>query len=262
MSGPTGVNVDHLRNARVAVVTSDTDWVEEATMKQAHEWLCSLGVPLTYFVTQAYDVLVADAAVPVEIAPHPNFRDTDLLGEEVLRCLEFAPGAVSCRAHSCLWSERLRPILRRYGLKYSSAAMQYLQPGIIPSRIGHELTEIPLFWMDMFHLELCEREGRPPFDLDALGLDRPGLKVLDVHPVHLALNTRSLAHYEKAKMHYHDPERLVECRGEGTGMQTFFHDVVKRLVESGYEFCLLREVTSVLRRKVGSVQIEVMTETR
>ncbi|OHB69188.1 MAG: hypothetical protein A2V70_02115 [Planctomycetes bacterium RBG_13_63_9] len=230
-----------MQDMRIAVITCDTDWVEEETMEQAYDALCSLGKPVTYFLTQRYGLFSGKSALPAELAVHPNYEATLDLQGELRRCLAFVPGAQSFRAHSLFWTERLRPVLWDHGITVSSSVMMYLQAGIHPYPIAHGITEIPLFWMDMFHMEMCALAGMPPFDAGRLHLEYAGLKVLDIHPVHIVLNTQSLGHYRHAKQYYHQPGELAARRAGGRGVWDFFRDMVGRLDALGYHFCLLRD---------------------
>ena len=230
---------------RVAVISCDTDWAEEETLWETHDLLCSLGRPITYFVTRRYGFEDAAPAVPLEIGPHPSFE----VGEPELSLrasMAFSPGAVSFRAHALYYSSRLRPLLREQGIRYSSSAMMYLQPGLRTYEIGYQLTEVPLFWMDSFHLEYCELAGRSAHQLPAAELSQPGLKVLAVHPVHLALNTESREHYRRARHLYHDPAGLRREQCRGPGMRDLFLEIVAELERLEYRFVLVRDAAAAL----------------
>ena len=82
---------------------------------------------------------------------------------------------------------------------------------------------MPFLWSDDKHLELGGR-----FAADAVGLDAPGLKVLNFHPVHVFLNTETPAHYGRAKAAYHDPAALARERGPH-GIGDLFAEVVERV---------------------------------
>jgi len=122
----------------------------------------------------------------------------------------------------------------------------YLQPGLRTYAVGYGLTEVPVFWMDAFHLEYCELDGRPALEVPRAALERPGLKVLDVHPVHLALNTQSREHYQGAKHVYHDAAAFRRKRRSGRGIRDLFVDMVRSLEEMDYEFVLLRDAAAAL----------------
>jgi Polysaccharide deacetylase len=191
-------------------------------------------------VTGRYDLQDQPGAVPVEFGPHPDLsaRDPE---PAIDASMAFTPGAVSFRAHSLHFSERLRPILRKHGIRFSSSAQMYLQPGVRTYEVGYGLTEVPVFWMDAFHLEYSELSGRPRFEVPREALMQPGLKVLAVHPVHLVLNTESRRHYRDSRHVYHDAPALRARRWNGRGIADLFTDMVRTLEELGYEFVLLRE---------------------
>ena len=232
--------------ARLAVLTCDSDWVHPDTMADAAEVLRATGLPVTFFVTDTYPVLSA-AHASWETEPHPNFEGREDLKAALQAAIAHAPGATCYRGHSCFWSERLRAILRELGLTRSSSVLQYGMPGIVPFELGPGLTEIPIFWMDIFHLEYCELQGHDPYNLDRLALDRLGLKVLDVHPIHLMLNTESRLHYNSVRSFYQQPEKIRQLRHRGRGLCDVTHAVIERLTNAGYKFCLISEVMQRLQ---------------
>src|SRR5262249_50748614 len=68
--------------------------------------------------------------------------------------------------------------------------------------------------------------GATGFDVAALALDRPGLKVFDFHPNIVYLNSSGDAAYMATKNFYHDPERLLAAREPGRGARTLLIDLL------------------------------------
>ena len=118
-----------------------------------------------------------------------------------------APGAIGVRAHALHYNYRLLAAYDRLGLRYDSNVVMYNRPGIEPYRLTPAIWELPVFFMDDIHLVM--QHGRAgAFELESLDLASPGLKVFDLHPHHVFLNTEDLARYDRAKASYHDPDGL------------------------------------------------------
>jgi hypothetical protein len=84
---------------------------------------------------------------------------------------------------------------------------------------------IPTYYAD--HLDIIE--GLTGFDIAALGLDRPGLKVLDFHPNIVYLNAPADDFYAGTKTFYHDADRLLAARHKGRGARTLLLDLLAHI---------------------------------
>lgn len=228
---------------KIAALTVDTDWVPEALMEEVVGTVIPSDIPATYFVTQSYKCLVN-----CEKAPHANYLHMADLGGALDSALKHCKGAVGHRAHSCVWSERLRALFRERGILYDSSVMMYLESGIRPFRLGARLWELPLYFMDFFHMEYCELSGLRPFDLALFPLEQEGLKIFDFHPIHLFLNTPSLANYAIAKPHYQDVDALRKFVYSGYGTRNLLVDLIRLLRKNEYEFVSLEGINKSLER--------------
>ena len=89
---------------------------------------------------------------------------------------------------------------------------------------------VPVAWGDYMMLQRPVRWQLPRAAADGAHVR---CVVLNLHPVHVFLNTTSLAHYARAKNAYHEPRRLAGFRAEGTPgvrtfLESFLHDVSQR----------------------------------
>jgi len=89
------------------------------------------------------------------------------------------------------------------GLKYDCNLYLPKQEGLRPFVNWNGLIRIPYFWEDGGHMLYGD-----PWTPGALGMDRPGLKIFNFHPVHIFLNTEKLERYREAKPHLKDAEKL------------------------------------------------------
>ena len=107
----------------------------------------------------------------------------------------------------------------------------------------HEIVEIPTYYADHFDV----MTGATGFDLTRLGLDRPGLKVFDFHPNIIFVNASTDAEYIATKSFYHDPERLLAVRRQGTGARTLLLDLLAAVCTRGLPTATVGEVNAHCR---------------
>ena len=222
MSSPLAVAAD----ASPVCLTLDLDWAPDHVLQDTRLLLQQVGLPATIFAThQSPAVTTLLALVGCETGVHPNFlggADEDAV---LTRLLTAFPTAAGVRSHELYFNSRLLPLFQRKGVRYFSNDLMFLHSGLQPYYDWSGLVRLPLYWEDDVHCLYFD--GR--FDCAALQLDRPGLKVLNFHPVHLFLNTREIADYQAAKPALADPAAARAFRREGLGIRTLFLDLVGRL---------------------------------
>ena len=224
-------------------VTLDVDWAPDFAIDLAAEILTEHGVRATWFVTHAsvaIDRLRENDLF--ELGIHPNFLPRSTHGADdasvLAHCLTLVPDALSMRTHGLYQST---PLLSRvmHDTPIELDASLFL-PGasnLAPVRYaygGGSLLRVPYVWEDDVAMENGD------WDLDAL-LDRPGLNVLDFHPVHVALNSSSMASYRAllAGGPLQDARADDASVAEGYGTRTFFDALAHRLASGGMQ---LREL--------------------
>src|SRR5215469_15682713 len=184
--------------------TVDVEWAADEVLADLRRLFDQHGIRATFFVTHA------GVTVPGhERGLHPNFRrngdtvrllrqaaggrNVDDMGDDEIHAhvvsttLAFAPEAKGLRTHSLYYDSTLLPLYRRLGLEYDCSYRLPLVQSLRPFWMQHEVLEIPTYYADHFDL-MTAATG---FDVARLGLDRPGLKVLDFHPNMIFLNCGS-----------------------------------------------------------------------
>jgi hypothetical protein len=207
-------------------LTLDLDWAPDHVLADTRELLREAGLPVTIFATHATPGVTEVCTLPAcETGVHPNFLGA--ADEEAVlgRLLDAFPGAVGVRCHALFYHSRLLPLFHRRGVRYFSNDLMFLQPGLAPYFDWSGLVRLPIYWEDDVHCQYFD--GR--FDLAALRLDRPGLKVLNFHPVHLFLNTARLEDYQAAKPRLADPVAARAHRRSGPGIRSLFLEVTRGL---------------------------------
>ncbi len=207
-------------------LTLDLDWAPDHVLEDTRLLLQQVGLPATIFTTHespAVDALLA--LETVETGVHPNFLggvDEDAVLTRLLRAF---PGAVGVRNHALFYHSRLLPLFSRNGIRYFSNDLMFLHPGLVPYYDWSGLVRLPIYWEDDVHCQYFS--GR--FDLPALRLAAPGLKIFNFHPVHLYLNTCEMSDYEAAKPVLADPAAARARRREGPGIRSLFLALAGRL---------------------------------
>src|SRR5271166_4767003 len=140
-------------------------------------------------------------------------NESDLYRHVLRTTLSFAPEAKGVRNHSLFYDSLMMPLYREFGLEYDSSYQLPLIPGLQPIWKEYDVLELPIYFADHFEL----KAGATGFDIAQLHLNRPGLKVINLHPNLVYLNAVSDEHYISTKTFYHDPERLLATRFTGRG---------------------------------------------
>jgi hypothetical protein len=214
--------------------TIDMDWAPQAVIDDTLALLAAYDVPATLFLTNPLPTLDVGHH---ELALHPNFEQSSD-PQRVLAELKAgaAPNAIGVRAHALHYNYRLLAPYDRLGLRYDSNVVMYNRPGIEPYRLTPAIWELPVFFMDYIHLVM--QHGRAgAFAPESLDLAAPGMKVFDLHPHHVFLNTEDLARYDRAKASYHDPDGLrrhANPESSGTGIRVLLRRVLERVRAEGW----------------------------
>ncbi len=185
----------------------DQDWAPPWATLDVHNLLKDAGVSGTLFVTHVCPSLESmgsnTQAGLCELGWHPNFLPGSSQGatqKEVLDTLaQWLPEAVGVRGHFLVRSTALWLEYGRRGLLYDSSDLLDGQTHLQPLKAWNNLARLPIFWEDDVHMA----HGRP-FDLSAIDLESPGMKVFDFHPVHIALNGADMDAYADLKRHLTD----------------------------------------------------------
>ena len=232
------------------VLSCDTDWASEPLIADLADFAKSLGIRPTWFATHKSAVVEEMGAKgEAEIGVHPNFRPGSTHGDDVEAVIDhvmgLVPGAKSFRSHSYFDSTPIAQSLKSRGITCDSNLCVFLQDDLVPLRHCSGLMRLPVFWEDDIHF--CWPDTTWNLDTYYRYFTTPGLKVLDVHPIHFALNTPNLDFYRgldvpTGEMTREDIERL---RHPGEGVRTFITGLLTRLRDEGHEFRTILETSEM-----------------
>ena len=105
------------------------------------------------------------------------------------------------------------------------------------------ILELPIFYNDYFDL----RHAATGFNIAALHLERPGLKVLNFHPNIVYANLADPEAYRDARAFYHDPGRLLATRGTAPGPRDLLQRILDLAVAADLPTATLGEVSTAWR---------------
>jgi len=202
-------------------LTIDVDWAPDFIIEYCKSFIEDLGIPSTWFLTHKSQELSALNHQGIERGTHCNFLSNfvgqqNATGSEVIvrSARELVPEAVSFRNHSLVQSSRLLDQFAEQGFTHEcNLLLPYIPVEFLaPWRHWNGLIRVPHCWEDdVWLLGGCQ-------DLSSL-LRRKhgGLVVIDVHPIHLYMNTSDWLSYEKCKGVISDREQLEVIRIGNTG---------------------------------------------
>jgi peptidoglycan/xylan/chitin deacetylase (PgdA/CDA1 family) len=247
---------------RTICFTVDVEWAHPAVLKDVRDLLDEYRVRATFFCTHAgIDVGSHERGL------HPNYRrngatlktlaaemgaaavafvdESDLYRHVLRTTLNFAPEAKGARSHSLFYDSLMMPLYRQFGLEYDSSYHLPLTRRLRPIWKEYDVLELPIYFSDHFEL----KTGATGFEASLLRLDRPGLKIINLHPNMLYLNAVSDQHYISTKPFYHDPERLLKARFSGRGIRSMVIDLLEDVASRNRITATLGEVNAEWRSR-------------
>lgn len=224
----------------VIVFSLDVDWINDEIL----EWVLNLfndnGLPVTVFATHETNLLKRLNDY-VEIGIHPDFLNEHDHERIITDLLRIYPDARGVRSHGLFEYSNLMNIYWKHNLVWDSTQLLYLCSHISPYRHPSGLIRLPIFWEDDDYFSFD-----PDWEIESLGLDKPGVKCFDFHPIHLRLNTFSDEQYTfvKDRNFSHESIQDAEYKGNDKGILVFFQRVCHYILKHKLDVFSLGEVCS------------------
>jgi hypothetical protein len=208
------------------VITLDIDWAPDYAIDFAAALLIEAQVRATWFVTHDSPAVGRLRQHPhlFELGIHPNFLPGTTHGKtesEILsHCMGFLPQARVVRSHGLVQSSNLlEKIIDETRINVDVSLFlphaAALEPVVYYWEGRKRLVRLPYMWEDDF--EMVRPDGI--WDLGGM-IDRgTGLMIMDFHPIHVYLNSMTLATY-----------RSVQAMGRLVDLP---EEVVRRFIETG-----------------------------
>lgn len=217
-------------------ITFDTDHMSQESLSRfLTEHVAKMPGTATFFAHSHFPEL---HRTNHEICPHPFISDLARWDDDVihLECiLPHRPAGI--RPHSCVFSHMIGIGLRERGYKYISQAQNMYSAGLLPFRHPWGIWELPIYYMDNMDFWMSKNwpeQKHTPFNPEIIekAISGDELFVFDIHPLHVALNTRSHDDYVKVKSRVVDlGESPFANSYAGEGVRTFFTRLCERMNE-------------------------------
>lgn len=226
--------------------TTDIEWSPDWAIRDLFELADQHGVPLTPFLTHrsAYLAhrLAEDRAADAGL--HPNFLPGSTHGKTVDQVIATTqalwPDAISFRSHCYYDDTRMLRTMAEKAFRYDSNLLAFLQPMLAPLRTVAGTVRLPVFWEDDVH-----SGASLGWEMGALRavFDDPGLKIVNVHPLRVALNVPDESFHESHRRLGSEAE--VDARAErhrGKGTRTLLEELFAHATGAGRRPVRLRDL--------------------
>ncbi|MEE2566464.1 polysaccharide deacetylase WbmS family protein [Hyphobacterium marinum] len=228
-------------------LTHDTDYMTPDGMERFLDEFTGPGTD-TFFLWKPYPGMDWRGH---EAQPHPFYDDlTDAEGKLRKFIDELGIPATGMRTHSCVYSHIVSGAAHRCGLRYVSVTSQLFRQDIKPYKEAWGVWEVPIYYMD--NMDLCWPDNWPnddhkPLSKDTIkrAFDGDGLKVFDIHPLHVALNTTSYEDYKTVRVKLQDGASPWDVALPGYGVRSFYEDLRTAMSDAGVKSKSLTEVVDL-----------------
>lgn len=182
-------------------LTFDVDWAPDWSVRETLAVLAAADTRATFFVTHESPTITEISAAGHEVGIHPNFQTGSTQGADpvstVGRLLEIVPQARTLRTHGLIQgSLLLRDVLRAFPqLDYDLSLLTYRFPHStwFGWRLGGAgIRRLNYVWEDDFAFEDEAQDWKAYEQISSVD-------VLDFHPIHVTLNSRTNENYERVK---------------------------------------------------------------
>lgn len=213
--------------------TTDLDWAPECAIEKTINLFKKGQIRPTVFVTHQSTIIEQNADI-IDIGIHPNFIFPSSQGEsmdEIIEyCMQLAPETKVFRAHRWFASNDIYDKLWEKGIRYESNLCTR-QEIIAPFVHRSGMISFPVFFEDGAYI--IENEILN-FETIKQQFLRKGLKVVNIHPMHYALNTPYFSYTREIKdrltrteWNSMDEEELSELSYKGEGIRNLIDDMIE-----------------------------------
>lgn len=240
-----------LTDRTIICFSMDVDWASDYAIEQAAKLFTDRALPVTVFLThksQTVDYLRAQNAIKCGI--HPNFMPDSSQGgsyQEVIdTCFDILPDARVFRSHRYYEVNDITDALKNRGIVCSSNVCTMME-SIPPFVHRSGMISFPVFWEDGGYL--AQYEGHIDYDYYYKRLMTPGVKVINMHPMHIMLNTPYFKYTREIKDQLSrgewntlNREAIDRISWKGSGITTFITRMLDDVKASGFEVAFIEDV--------------------
>lgn len=182
-------------------ITSDIDWASDDALKIFLNIIKNYNLPVTLFLTHS-SLFILDIInnMDIDVGIHPNFLEGSSQGNSYKEVIEYCrtilPNAKSFRCHRYFDVNDITEILHARGFLYDSNLCTFLE-SIDPFVHRSGIIRFPVYFEDGAYLY---HKGELDFNKIHKKLFlKPGLMIINIHPMHMVLNSPNFLYSRKIK---------------------------------------------------------------
>lgn len=229
----------------------DIDWAPEAAIRDALDYFLAMEIPLTVYCTHPSKTLDEFAANPLlHYGIHPNFMAGSSQGDTMTEVADYlfrlVPGAITMRCHRWRTDNDIYELLVSRGILFDSNEIS-LMDAAPPYLHRSGILSFPVFWEDgawLWH--------DFPMRFESLGKEifaRKGVKTINFHPLHFAMNTPFYSWMRRFKDSLDrsaytglSEAAIRDAAWQGMGARGFIQALAESAKSSGAECLLLADL--------------------
>lgn len=213
--------------------TSDLDWAPEIAIEMTLKLFIDNEIRPTVFVTHPSDV-IDKYREKIDLGIHPNFIQPSSQGsdidEVISYCMRLVPDAKVFRAHRWYANNDVYDRLLDSGIVYESNMCTNMD--VVPPFIHRSgMIGFPVFFEDGAYIIHSKNID---FELVKDKFMQNGLKVINIHPMHYALNTPYFKYTRQIKdrlsredWNKMDAMQLEDLQYKGFGITNFIESMIR-----------------------------------
>lgn len=236
---------------RFFCITADQDWAPEWATEFMLEWLDGLGLSAHFFQTSASEsISEAHRRGSITLGWHPSFLSGSTHGTDeagvVAHMERVLPGSTTARTHAFSENFYAMQRMRAAGITTDSNYPTAFSGHILPSVHISGIVRLPVWFEDDMWMRLDAKERTGVADLHSV-LDTPGLKIVNLHPIHIALNSPDFDFYDRSRPAiYGDNGTGAGGLGyRGYGVRSLIEDLIVHIRSEGESFHSFEELSAL-----------------
>lgn len=246
------------KNEPIICLTFDVDWASEEALKNSYSIIEKYSYKTTFFLTHRSKFLLdlIDKNY-IDSGIHPNFLSNSSQGDnydEVIDyCIALLPKAQSFRCHKYFDVNDITEILAKKGFKYDSNLCTFLE--IVDPFIHRSgLIRFPIYFEDGAYL--LHKQNLKFTEIGRQLFYKPGLMILNIHPMHMALNTPDFYYMREIKDQLSwiewnnlDCKSLEKIKYRGYGIRDFVIETFEFIKKENIKTFTLNELYEIVMDK-------------
>lgn len=244
---------DKIQQENLFAFTMDLDWASEACIEYTLKFFIENNFPLTIYCTHESNIIKKYWKNNlIHLGIHPNFLNDSSQGKTYKEIVDYLfklyPDAITMRCHRWFSDNDIYELLLPRGILFDSNEITLMD--IVPPHLHRSgIISFPVFWEDgayLWHnMNLDYNKSVKPI------FNRIGLKVINFHPFHFALNTPFFSWTRKLKdsltreeYNKFDPLENPKKVWQERGIRTFIIDLMENIKQNNTKCILLSDLYS------------------